>query len=270
MGKGIKNSELVRRTGKIAFYLVPGHSAYTRMEGFTSLSTSKSTTTYERQYVDEDFKRTDTTGYNTAISYALDRHKGNAVIDDIIKIHEDELLGQDAVRSIIQVDMTTAQNTTGRNWKANAKMRDYAVVPSSDGDSTDCLTYAGDFKTKGDMEDVEAYTSDDFQTVYITGTDEKPVLTTLSLSVGTLSPSFTSKTTSYTTAQTGSITLLASAESDTYSITAMCKGVSQSMNGKSASFSNLADGDYIYIIVDNGSGTANASRTYTVRIAASA
>lgn len=109
MGKNLKNADLVLRTGKVAFYHVPGQSAYTRMEGFTSLSTSKNPTEYERQYVDEDFKRTDITGYNTAIAYALDRYKKHPVTDDIINIHENELLGQDAVRSIINVDMTTAR-----------------------------------------------------------------------------------------------------------------------------------------------------------------
>lgn len=49
MGKNLKNADLVLRTGKVAFYLVPGNSAYTRMEGFTSLSTSKNPTEYERQ-----------------------------------------------------------------------------------------------------------------------------------------------------------------------------------------------------------------------------
>ena len=55
MGKNLKNADLVLRTGKVAFYHVPGQSVYTRMEGFTSLSTSKNPTEYERQYVDEDF-----------------------------------------------------------------------------------------------------------------------------------------------------------------------------------------------------------------------
>ena len=109
MGKNLKNADLVLRTGKVAFYHVPGQSVYTRMEGFTSLSTSKNPTEYERQYVDEDFKRTDITAYNTAIAYALDRYKKHPVTDDIIDIHENELLGQDAVRTIISVDMTTLQ-----------------------------------------------------------------------------------------------------------------------------------------------------------------
>ena len=166
MGKNLKNADLVLRTGKVAFYLVPGNSAYTRMEGFTSLSTSKNPTEYERQYVDEDFKRTDITGYNTATSYALDRYKKHPVTDDIINIHENELLGQDAVRSIIQVDMTTAQ-AHGGIYTAQGKMRDYAVIPDADGDTTDCMTYSGNFKTRGEMEDVTVTTSDDFQTIVV-------------------------------------------------------------------------------------------------------
>ena len=49
MGKNLKNADLVLRTGKVAFYHVPGQSAYTRMGGFTSLSTSKNPTEYERR-----------------------------------------------------------------------------------------------------------------------------------------------------------------------------------------------------------------------------
>ena len=105
MGKNLSNSELVMRTGKLAFYRVPGDTAYTRMEGFTDLSTSKNAKEYNRQYVDEETERTDTTGYGTSIAYALDRYNGNSVIDDIVQIHENERIGQDAVRSIIQVDM---------------------------------------------------------------------------------------------------------------------------------------------------------------------
>ena len=94
MGKNLKNADLVLRTGKLAFYLVPGNSTYTRMEGFTSLSTSKNPTEYERQYLDEDFKRTDITGYNSAIAYALDRYKGHPVTDDIILMMADMIGGE--------------------------------------------------------------------------------------------------------------------------------------------------------------------------------
>lgn len=268
MGKNLRNANLVLRTGKLAFYLVPGNSAYTRMEGFTSLSTSKNPTTYERQYVDEDFKRTDLTGYNVATSYALDRYKSHPVTDDIIKVHENELLGQDAIRSIIQVDMTTAVNSGGKTWTATGKRRDYAVVPSTDGDSTDCMTYSGDFKTRGEMEEVTVITTDDWQTLTVAGSQAAPVLTALSLQTGTLSPTFSSTVTKYTTAQTGTIQLTASAESPTYSINAMCNGYAQSLVGKFATFSNVSDGDYIYITVDNGGNGAYSSRTYVIQIVA--
>ena len=52
MGKNLNNAKLVGRTGKMAFYLVPDktkeNSIYTRMERFTSLSTSKGAKEYSR------------------------------------------------------------------------------------------------------------------------------------------------------------------------------------------------------------------------------
>lgn len=171
MGKGLNKSELVKRTGKLAFYKVPKNDVFTRMEGFTDMSTSKNAKEYSRQYVDEETERTDTTGYATATAYALDRYDGNEVIEDIVEIHEDELIGQDAVREIIQVDMTTAEHVSGDEWKAKGKLRDYAVVPDSDGDSTDCMTYSGNFKARGAAETVTVKTTDDFQTVTISEDD---------------------------------------------------------------------------------------------------
>lgn len=269
MGKNLKNADLVLRTGKMAFYLVPGNSAYTRMEGFTSLSSSKGATEYERQYVDEDFKRTDITGYNTSIAYALDRYKQHPVTDDIILIHENELLGQDAVRSIIQVDMTTAEAISGGGYKAQAKRRDYAVIPDTDGDTTDCLTYSGTFKTRGEMEDVEVHTTDNWQTIFVPGEQTAPVLTSISLLSGTLSPAFNRTTTSYTTAQTGTLTVTAVAESSTYTITGMHDGTSHNMQGSSATFNNLEVGDFIYITVHNGGTGVYSTRTYSIGIVAS-
>ncbi|MGN1403370.1 MAG: hypothetical protein ACI4XB_03510 [Ruminococcus sp.] len=273
MGKNLKNADLVLRTGKLAFYLVPGNSAYTRMEGFTSLSTSKNPTEYERQYVDEDFKRTDITGYNSAIAYALDRYKGHPVTDDIILIHENEYLGQDAIRSIIQLDMTTAENKGGSTWTAKGKMRDFAVIPDTDGDTTDCMTYSGNFKTRGEMEDVEVVTTDDFQTVSIAGMQTAPYLTSLSIAKTggasvDLSPAFNKTTERYTIAETGNLTMFAAAESSGYNVTAIYKGSDYDLNGKSASFSNVADGDLIYITVNNGGTGAVNTRTYTIQCSA--
>lgn len=267
MGKNLKNADLVLRTGKVAFYLVPGNSAYTRMEGFTSLSTSKNPTEYERQYVDEDFKRTDITGYNTAIAYALDRYKKHPVTDDIIGIHENELLGQDAVRSIISVDMTTARLDGSGIWSAEAKMRDYAVIPDADGDTTDCMTYSGNFKTRGEMEDVMVHSTDDFQTIAIPS-NTNPVLKTLSVSYGNenlLKSTFKPSVTKYLVNKIGSLVVYATAESSTFSITASCNGNSLPIINASVAFT-VKDGDYIYVTVTNG---ALGSNTYAIRCFAS-
>lgn len=168
MGKNLNKSKLVPRTGKVAFYKVPGSEKFTRMEGFTDLSNSKNAKEYTRHYVDEDSDRTDTTGYASSTAYAFDRYDGNEVLDDIVEIHEDEKIGDDAVRPIIQVDMTTVTGTGGKQT-AQGRMRDYAVIPDADGDSTDAMTYSGTFKSRGELENVTVESTDGFQTVTVTG-----------------------------------------------------------------------------------------------------
>lgn len=167
MGKYLNNSDIVMRTGKLAFYKCLGESVYRRMEGFTELSNSKGTKEYTRQYVDEDFERTDVSGYSPEISYAFDRYKAHPVLDDIIYITENELIGQAMVRDFVVLDMTTAVSNNGTTWTAEGKMRKWAVIPDTDGDTTDCMTYSGTFKCRGEMVDVRATTTDDWQTITV-------------------------------------------------------------------------------------------------------
>jgi hypothetical protein len=169
MGKLLNNSDIVMRTGKVAFYKCRGESIYRRMEGFTEITNSKGTKEYTRQYVDEDFERTDVSGYSPEKSYSFDRYRNNAVLDDIIYITENELIGQAMVREILVIDMTTVSNSgnTGSDTVASAvgKLRKWAVIPDTDGDTTDCLTYSGTFKCRGEMTEVIATSSDDWQTI---------------------------------------------------------------------------------------------------------
>ena len=58
MGKNLQNGNLVMRDEKVAFYEIPGQYAFVRMEGFTSMGTSKSATEHSRKYVDERSSRT--------------------------------------------------------------------------------------------------------------------------------------------------------------------------------------------------------------------
>lgn len=160
MGKNLSKSNLVTRSKKLAFWKLPS-GVYQRMEGFTDLSYSQNPKEYSRQYVDEEFERTDIVGYSPSIPYNFDRYTGNEVLSDIVKITENEYIGSLAKRSIVTVDLSND------GFTASAKMREYTVIPDSSGDTTDCLTYSGTFKTNGDLIDCSVTTTDDWQTITV-------------------------------------------------------------------------------------------------------
>lgn len=170
MGKGIDGKKLVKRSELVSFMeVIPktGESTFVRMEGFTDITISKNPKEYSRQYVDEETERTDVSGYNESISYTLDRYNGHAAAEEIIAITENERTGADAVRRIITVDMTTGTGDNTGTITAVARIRPYTIVPDSIGDSTDCLTYSGSFKSNGTMEEIMVKTTDQFLTVSI-------------------------------------------------------------------------------------------------------
>lgn len=268
MSNALKNANLVLRSGKVGFYKTPNSNAYIRMQGFTSMSESKNPTEYERQYVDEDVKRTDLTGYNPAISYAIDRYKQDPVIQDLVTISEDELLGDDAVREIIQVDLTTAETSSNGLVTATGKRRLYAVVPDTSGDTTDCMTYTGNFKAQGEAETVTVTTSDNWQTIAVYGEKKQPVLKTLSVVNGTtsaalaLTPKFSGTTTSYKVPSAASVQILATAEVSSYPILITYKGRSYNVSNTIA----VSAGDFIAVTVSNGGVTSNDRRTYSIQV----
>ncbi len=153
-------SGIVARHKKVAFYGVVTTNngttteTFKRMPKFTQLTTNKNPMEYSRQYVDEPFQETDVVGYSPSISYAFDRNRSSDVQDDIVKIHDEELIGDDAVRNIIVVDTDTG----------DAVKRSYAVIPSTEGDNINILTYSGTFKCRGEQVIGTATSSDDWQT----------------------------------------------------------------------------------------------------------
>lgn len=159
------SNTLVKRSDKVAFYGIKAAEGdtytYHRMQGFTDMSTSKNPIEYSRQYVDEDFEQADVVGYSPSIAYGFDQFAGNAVHEDIAKISDDELLGTDAIRPIILVDLTKASGV-------NAVKRDFAVIPDSEGDSTDAYTYSGNLKVKGDKIKGTATSADGWKTITFT------------------------------------------------------------------------------------------------------
>ena len=130
MGKNLNNGKLVTRSKTLAFYEVFS-GTFCRMEGFTTFDYSQNPKEYSRQYVDEDFERTDIVGYAPSISYSFDRYTGNKVLDDIVKITENEYIGDLMKRRIVTVDLTANAGSGG-----NAKMRTFAVIPDTNGGPT--------------------------------------------------------------------------------------------------------------------------------------
>jgi len=154
---------VVKRNDKLAFYGVEetaGTVTYHRMKGFTDISGAKNPIEYSRRYVDEAFEQSDVVGYSPSFSYGFDQHKGNAVHDDIIKIHNEELVMDDAVREIIFVDLTDGDATTG----CTAISREFAVIADTEGGSVDAYTYTGTLKVKGEKISGNVTSTDNWQT----------------------------------------------------------------------------------------------------------
>ena len=159
-------NSLFKRCDKLAFYGVikDGGVVFKRMTGFTEISTSKQPKEYKRQYVDEEFETSDVVGYSPQITYSFDRFSGNDVHDDIVKITDEELLGPDAVRTIVIVDMKSSDE----GGACSAVCREFSVIPDSEGGSLDAYTYSGSFKANGAKKSGVCESDDDWETVTFT------------------------------------------------------------------------------------------------------
>ncbi len=156
-------SEIIKRYKKLAFFGVPtmGENGevsvvFHRMKGFDSISTSKNPREYSRQYVDEEFEQTDVVGYTPSIAFGFDRFSGDCVHNDIIDIFNKELVGADAVRTIVMVDMASDEKT--------AIKRDFAVIAENEGDGLDAYKYSGALRVKGEKSFGTATSDDNWQT----------------------------------------------------------------------------------------------------------
>ena len=157
---------LVQRSDKVAFFGVVSENTttYTRMKGFTELSSSKNPTEYSRRYVDEAFEQTDVTGYAPSIAYSFDQMTDNAVHADIASATDAEMLGTDMVRSILIVDFSAPHSGGGYT----ARKRDFSIIPDSEGGSNDAYTYSGTFRAKGNSVAGKATVTDDGATATFT------------------------------------------------------------------------------------------------------
>ena len=155
---------IVKRNEKVAFYGIEndGVVTYHRMTNFTELATSKNPKEYSRQYVDKEYEEADVVGYSPSVSYSFDLMRESLVHQDMVKIHDDELTGDEAVRSLLIVDLTEEEN-----GGFTAFARDFSVIWEKEGDSMDAYTYSGTFKAKGDKIAVKVVSNDEWKTCTI-------------------------------------------------------------------------------------------------------
>lgn len=153
--------KFVKRSDKVAYYGVPtdAGTVYKRMTGFTDITVTKNPKEYKRQYIDQEFEQSDIVGFAPVISFSFDQFSGNEVHDDIMKIADNELVGEDAVREIVMVDFS--------NGKENptAVKREFSVIVENEGSGMDGYIVKGSFKVKGEKVFGNASSADDFATI---------------------------------------------------------------------------------------------------------
>lgn len=219
---------LKQRHKIVAFYGVPtsgGTVTYTRMKYFTQFSKSKNAQEYSRKYVDEKGQRTDVVSFAPQYDYNFDRYSGDSVLTDIVNITDNELLGSDAIRSIVLVDVDT-----GAAFK-----RDYSVIPSTEGDDANVYTHSGSLKANGDQISGTATTTDNWQTVTFVSTAPSVSFVSSAVSVAAgsqvglaveVSPLSKANSVNWTLTGTGgsSIVRLGNSASSTITVTGLTAG----------------------------------------------
>jgi len=161
---------LVKRSDKVSFLgcLDGNTETFNRMRGFTTLSGSKNSIEYSRQYVDEEFETTDVVGFSPSLEFGFDQYTDDEAHEEMVEILDGEFTGTEARRNIVTVDFS--QPTTGGKYKATK--REYAIIGDAEGDSLEAYTYSGTFRSTGKRIVGEATVSSDGSTVTFT---EEPV-----------------------------------------------------------------------------------------------
>lgn len=117
-------------------------------EGFTSFPEAKNPKEYTRKYVNYKTEKTDVIGYSPSISYSCDVITNEPVINEIVEITDNELLGTATHREIVSVNCWEETETAG---EYKAFKRTYAIIPDGKGDGTDAMIYTGTMKAVSDV-----------------------------------------------------------------------------------------------------------------------
>lgn len=160
--------KIVKRCQRVAFMntdTTGSSPKYERMTKFSSITNSKGTKEYSRQYVDQEFEESDVVGYAPSMSYSFDRHTDTPVHEMIAKVHDGELTGADTLVDIVVIDLFKPGTEDGT---FEATKRTWAIIPDGDGDGNDALVYTGSFKSKSEKETGTATLSSDGKTLTYT------------------------------------------------------------------------------------------------------
>lgn len=149
------------RSKKIPYIFTGGTSSdgylasagFSRMTNFTEFSVSKNAKEHTSKYIDEDFERSEVVGYAPSASYKFDYEHGNLGHEVLVNISDKELTGNEAKVMIAIVDMTRNSVASNVDGVYPCKLREFSVVPSSEGDDSDIYTYSGTLKAIGATED---------------------------------------------------------------------------------------------------------------------
>lgn len=159
--------KILKRDDKLAFMAIgDDDTSFTRMRGFTEFSVSKNPVEYSRRYIDEKNERNDVVGYSPSISYSFDKFSDDPVHEALVEVADKETVGANAVKRILIVSL----DTEGEAKKAY--LRNWTVIPDSEGDDVDAYTYSGTLKSNGKMTGGTATTTDDWLTCTFTAEDE--------------------------------------------------------------------------------------------------
>lgn len=115
-------------------------------EGFTSFPESKNPKEYTRKYINYKTDKSDVIGYAPSIEYSCDCISGDPVVQEIVYVHENELVGNATHRTIYHVNRWEE-----KDGKCPAKKRVFAIIPGTKGDGSDALVYSGTLKAVSDI-----------------------------------------------------------------------------------------------------------------------
>jgi len=116
-------------------------------EGFTQFTESKNPQTYSRKYINHKSQSNDVIGYAPSYAYSCDCISDDPVVQEIVYIHDNELIGSDARRDIVFINRWD-EATSGAY---PAKKRTFAVIPNQKADGTDAMVYTGQVDAVSDF-----------------------------------------------------------------------------------------------------------------------